>query len=124
MACVLALAAQAAGCASDWPVPGRGGMAETKWPAAATLIPPPPPGLHQRLTCTLDHFTALRDASTRTGRSTGEVGLLALSASRAQREYAGGLYGDSARTLTMLDKDIDHLRGVLALPRFDVAGCG
>ena len=105
-ALALAVPLVASACGS-WPAEGQGGMAEfaTPAPAGGSQIAP----LQRHLTCSLQRAAVVVQAAEQTGQNTGRVALLDTVAARAQREVAGGLPGDAARTLSQLDRDVDVL---------------
>ena len=96
-----------AGACGSWPAPGQGGMAEFATPAPAGAPETVP--LQRHLTCSLQRAAVVSQAAQQAGQNTGRVALLDTVAARAQREVAGGLPGDAARTLTQLDRDVDVL---------------
>lgn len=102
------------GCQGHWPPAGTGGMAEQLWPAFPPT--PPPPALTWHLSCSLDRLSAIRTASDRAGLYGGKLRLLDEQAARAQREYAGGLFEDSNRTLSALDSNVSQLRAEMKIP--------
>ena len=83
-------------------------MVEARWPGAIAA-PPAPASLADRLHCTLGRLEALRQAAARTGRYTGQIALLDITATRAKREFAGKLFDDSRITLADLDAGIDDV---------------
>lgn len=104
-----------AGCSSSWPPPGQGGMAEAHWPAAL-IEPAPPDGLQARMRCSLGRLDAVQLTAQQAGTHSGTIGQLDLTATRARRELAGGLYSDSINTLDRLDADIERFRTELGMP--------
>jgi hypothetical protein len=118
----VALAVLCAGCASHWPEPGQGGMVEARWPGAVATTRAPA-SLADRLHCTLGRLEALRQTAARTGRFTGQIALLDITATRAKREYAGKLFDDSRITLTELDAGIDDLARDVAPPPISLPVC-
>ena len=109
----LALAAlllcQACGGPS-WPAPGQGGMAEAGWtqPLAQQPTAPPLP-LRDALSTSLLRTEAARRAVERAGVDTGRIATIGDMATRARREFAGGLYTDLPLTLARLDAELRQL---------------
>jgi hypothetical protein len=98
-----------AGC--GFPRGSAGGMAETRAPkpedkdgAAA---------LHLRLACQVDRTDALREALQAKGVLTGRIIPASDLSIRAQREFYGGLQGDSARSLDRLQAELVALGPLL-----------
>jgi hypothetical protein len=106
---LLLLALLLAGC--GFPRSGGGGMAETRAPKAEALQLATP--LHLRLACEVDRSDALRQALLARGVLTGRIGPANDLAIRAQREFYGGLLGDSARTLDRLQLELASLTPLL-----------
>jgi len=147
IAAMTAIGLLCSGCKMAWPPAGGGGMADHRWDAyqwdAAHSTPyhwdeyrgdaehvddkdgapAPPPGLYDRLTCTMGRMAAVHQTSARTGTHTGEVALLDVQANRARREFAGTLYNDSEVTLTELNGAIDAIRAGMDLPPDPSQGC-
>jgi hypothetical protein len=100
-----------AGC--GFPRNGGGGMAETRAPRAEDVDEAVP--LHLRLACEVDRTDALRESLLARGVLTGRSLAAQDLAIRAQREFYGGLLGDSARTLDRLHTELATL-GLLLPP--------
>ncbi len=92
---VLALA----GC-TNWPPPGRGGVAELHAPAP--LLTTPPDRLGEGLACEVARVDSLQQQSNRHGVLSGRLVLLQAVSAGVQREYHAGLRADAARSLQAL----------------------
>ncbi len=99
------------GACAHWPAQGGGGLAEMR---PATLVAPD--DLAQRLACALARVDALEQAAARSGRGTGQVGLLRVIATRATREAHGSLPRDANLTLDRLGADAALLHPVVGRP--------
>lgn len=123
---VLALAALALcpACSSHWPVEGQGGMAEAKWPAPL-LSPSPdtPPQLREALAASLERTREAQRLVEQTGNGTGRMAAIDQIATRARREFAGGLYADLPHTLDRLDSEVRRLCSTLDKGRSATADC-
>ncbi|MFC7474289.1 hypothetical protein ACFQS7_07990 [Dankookia sp. GCM10030260] len=97
------------GC--GFPRAGAGGMAEVRAPKAEDRDGVA--GLHLRLACEVDRTDVLREALGARGVLTGRIGPAHDLAIRAQREFYGGLHGDSARTLDRLQAELVALAPLL-----------
>jgi hypothetical protein len=98
-----------AGC--GFPRSSAGGMAETRAPK-----PEDRDGvaaLHLRLACQVDRTDVLHEDLLAKGVLTGRVLPASDLAIRAQREFHGGLHGDSARTLDRLQAELVALGPLL-----------
>ena len=98
-----------AGC--GFPRSGGGGMAETRAPKPEDVDQASP--LHLRLACEVDRADALRETLLARGLLTGRSIPAQDLAIRAQREFYGGLLGDSARTLDRLQTELTTLGPLL-----------
>ncbi|TDH58073.1 hypothetical protein E2C06_34515 [Dankookia rubra] len=90
------------GC--SFPRNGGGGMAEVRAPKPENREGVA--ALHLRLACQVDRTDALREALQAKGALTGRIIPASDLATRAQREFYGGLHGDSARTLDRLEAEL------------------
>jgi hypothetical protein len=97
------------GC--SFPRSSAGGMAESRAPKAEDKAGVT--ALHLRLACEVDRTDALREALLAKGVLTGRSLTASDLAVRAQREFYGGLHGDSARTLDRLHAELDTLGPLL-----------
>jgi hypothetical protein len=97
------------GC--SFPRSSAGGMAETRAPKAEDRAGVE--ALHLRLACQVDRTDALREALRAKGVLTGRIIPASDLAVRAQREFYGGLHGDSARTLDRLQAELVALGPLL-----------
>ncbi len=109
-----ALMLSTAACSTDWPEPGKAGMAEFAKPA-------PAPGavataLERHLDCSLQRRDTIVQAAADSGHDTGRAAALDQLAARAQREVLGGLPDDGARTLQRFDQEAAVLGLVLHVP--------
>jgi hypothetical protein len=97
------------GC--GFPRSSAGGMAESRAPQAEKK--PGVAELHLRLACEVDRTDVLRESLRARGVLTGRIGPARDLAIRAQREFYGGLHGDSARTLDRLQAELAALGPLL-----------
>jgi hypothetical protein len=106
---ILLLPLLLAGC--GFPRSGGGGMAEIR--ASKPEDKDGAAALHLRLACQVDRTDALREALQARGVLTGRIIPASDLATRAQREFYGGLHGDSARTLDRLQAELLSLGPLL-----------
>ena len=119
IACLMLLLVVSA--CSHWPDYGAGGVAEFAPPPAAPAIPDQAVASH--LDCSLGNVAVLANASSLTGRGTGQVVELDLVAARAQREVAGSLPKDAGRTLIFLDNQVAALAPALLVGGTNTKQC-
>jgi hypothetical protein len=112
------------GCGSTWPEAGQGGMAEKTWPAPlAAPSAVVQPQLRDALTASLQRTEAAQRLVEQTGKATGRMAEIDQIATRARREFAGGLYSDLPGTLDRLDAEVRRLCSTLDKPGSATADC-
>lgn len=105
------LAAVMAGACSDWPAPGRGGMAELHYRAGETVALPGDDGLGARIAAADARLTTMSGRAVATGRPAllAEARLLWV---RCLREWSGGLTEDARHDMQRLEAMLKMLTAI------------
>ena len=110
------------GACSSWPPPSQGGAAERG--GRAVPASGADPALVARLSCSLARFRSVQAFALDRRLLTGRVAAAEEIAARAQREVHGGLAGDAAGTIDLLDAETVAIAAALpGAPRGNPPEC-